>query len=67
MILVGEKPKTKIYKVLSKHEDILGEVKWYAPWRQYSFFPEDECIFSKGCMNDINDFMTELMEARKTK
>jgi hypothetical protein len=34
------KAKTKVWKVLAKESDVLlGVVKWYGPWRQYSFFP----------------------------
>lgn len=65
MIKTEDKPKTSVFDVYSKHEDILGEVKWYAQWRQYCFFPEDDCVFSKGCMSDINNFMGQLMTLRK--
>ena len=65
--LVGKKPKTGIYDIMSKSGDYtLGQVKWYAPWRQYVFFPREDTIYSRGCMNDINLFIEELMEKRKT-
>ena len=67
MIKTEDKPKTSVFAIMSKHDDIIGEVKWLAPWRQYTFFPEDDCIFSKGCLEDINHFMTELMNLRKNR
>ena len=67
MIKIEDKPKTSVFAVESKHEDQLGIIKWFPHWRQYCFFPEDECVFSKGCMDDVNHFMGELMELRKKK
>ncbi len=65
MYKIEDKPKTSVFAVESKHEDQLGIIKWFPQWRQYCFFPEDDCVFSKGCMNDINDFVGQLMELRK--
>ena len=61
-----KKTKTSIYGCLSKKNGgPLGVVKWYGPWRQYCFFPDSLTIFNKGCMEDINDFITQLMDERK--
>lgn len=65
MIKTEDKPKTSVFEVFSKHDDLLGEIKWFPNWRQYCFFPEDGCVFSKGCMVDINDFIKQLMDLRK--
>lgn len=68
IIHADSKPKTEVFLVQTKNRDIdLGLVKWYAPWRQYCFMPDDDCVFSKGCMADINDFIEKLMEMRKNK
>lgn len=37
--------------------DELGVVHWHAPWRQYCYFPTYQAVYSKGCMNDICDFI----------
>lgn len=66
MVLYEHKPKTNVYGVLNKNSgDEIGEIKWYPHWRQYTFFPEDGCVFSVGCLNDVNSFITDLMEDRK--
>ncbi len=65
MIKTEDKPKTSVFDVYTKRKDILGEIKWFAQWRQYCFFPEDDCVFSKGCMSDINNFIEQLMDLRK--
>lgn len=67
MLKIEDKPKTSVFAVESKHEDQLGIIKWFPRWRQYCFFPEDDCVFSKGCMDDINHFMEQLKTLRTTK
>lgn len=37
--------------------DLLGTIKWHAPWRRYCFFPESDTIFEITCLNDITDFI----------
>ena len=49
------------------HGSFLGEVKWYPGWRQYCFEPVGHAVFSKGCMDDIGDFIRQLMDARKRR
>lgn len=64
--LVDRKPKTNVYEVRSKNDHfVLGVIKWYAQWRQYCFFPSPDTIFSKGCLNQVNEFITKLMKGRK--
>lgn len=64
---------TRIFVVNSKNGKAraddgfrLGIIKWYAPWRQYCFFPDSGCVFSKGCLNDIENFIQELMDKRQS-
>lgn len=42
----------------------LGTVKWYAPWRRYSFFPEPETIFEHECLRAIAEFCEQATRAR---
>lgn len=63
---VGHKPKTDVYEVSSKSDDsVLGTIKWYAPWRQYCFFPTEDKVFSRGCLNQVNEFIDKLMKERE--
>ena len=65
---IEKKPKTWVYGMVSMSQGVkLGIVKWYAPWRQYCFFPEDETIFNPTCMESIIGFIKELMEERKVQ
>ncbi len=58
--------KTKTFVVQNKDNfSVLGIIKWYGGFRQYSFYPEPNCVFEKTCMKDIIDFMEALMTERK--
>jgi len=57
--------KTKRIVVVSKrHLSILGEIKWYGPWRQYTFFPEEATIWNTVCLEDIQTEIKRLMDER---
>jgi len=63
---MGGTIKTQKYACLSNSSHShLGTVKWWGPWRQYCFFPHGNTVFNVGCMTDINDFIGQLMEARR--
>ncbi len=62
------KPKTKIYAIIAKQDGSeIGEIKWYAPWRQYAFFPYSNMVFEKTCLNDILQFLEMIKPIRKPK
>ena len=64
--LIGEKPKTKVYAVLSaRHGDRLGRISWYGPWRQYVFTPSPGSIWSDGCLREVAAFLAGLHEQRQ--
>lgn len=43
----------------------MGIVKWYPQWRQYCYFPTALAVYSKGCFDDIGEFIQQLMDMRK--
>ena len=58
-----EKPKTKVFSVISKASDCeLGEIKWHPAWRHYCFFPttDFETIWSDRCLIELSDFITKM-------
>lgn len=63
---LGGAKKTKIFACGNPKANVfLGVVKWDCSWRQYTFFPEPKLKFSKSCMDDIGDFIKQLMDERK--
>ena len=54
-------PKTSIWECRNiRSNSTLGIVKWYPSWRQYSYFPTIQAVYSSGCMGDISDFLNQL-------
>lgn len=61
----GGERKTKLFAVVGNQGDhLLGEVKWFARWRRYAFFPEQSSIFDASCLNEISGFIERQMEER---
>lgn len=64
--MIEEKPKTSVFSCINIRSGVsIGVVKWHAPWRQYCYFPRGWTVYSRGCMEDIIDFINKLMEERK--
>ena len=63
--LIKRKSKTNVYAVRNKKSGVLlGEIKWYGSFRQYCFFPANDTVFDRRCMNDINNYINKLMKNR---
>jgi hypothetical protein len=64
---IEQKPKTKVFAVISiMHGNRLGTIKWFGRRRQYAFFPENNTVWNIECLNDIQEFIKELKNDRKT-
>ena len=63
--LIKPDARTRKYQVLSRRSNAwLGEVRWYAQWRQYTFFPVNS-IFDRHCLREVADFCeTKTLEQR---
>jgi hypothetical protein len=61
--------KTRVYVVANKEVGVmLGEIQWYGPWRRYVFHPNRTTLYDVKCLNDIGQFLNELMlDRKKTK
>ena len=58
--------KTLIFRVTnSKSGEVIGTIKWATNFRKYAFWPHDETYYDAGCLKDIADFITKLMDERK--
>jgi hypothetical protein len=56
--------KTKVFSA-ECNDAFLGNVKWYAPWRRYTFHPAQDTLFDSSCLKEITSFIGGLMEDRK--
>lgn len=58
--------RTSRYLVINiKKDEEIGEIKWHGHWRQYCFFPDPESVWSAGCLEQISNFINNLMRMRK--
>lgn len=60
---VGNSPsgKTCIWEVIStQRQDVLGEIKWFGRWHQYTFFPICDTIWNDDCLIEISAFLTKV-------
>lgn len=58
--------KTDTYLIETKDgNQCIGLIKWYAPWRKYSFFPNPNTVYETDCLKDIVSFIEKLMLERK--
>lgn len=63
MVKIADKPKTTVWEVQNKTGGYsLGIIKWNPGWRQYCYFPDNNLVFSKGCLEEICGFITELRQ-----
>lgn len=63
---VRDTGKTKVFQVVSIQRGIpLGEVKWFAAWRRYVFFPEQSTLFDANCLDELQRFIGRLMLDRE--
>jgi hypothetical protein len=43
--------------VLTKKDELLGQIYYHKPWKEYIFEPLSDTIFSAGCMGELIAFM----------
>lgn len=63
---VKQNPATWIIDVMPIDSyDPLGQIRYYAQWRQYGFYPCDGTVFEKTCMKDITEFLKLMNDLQK--
>ena len=60
--------KTRRWMIENKKTGtVLGHIGWYGGWRQYIVQFSQKCIFSAGCLDDIQKFVAQANADHKTK
>ena len=57
--------KTEIWAVMDQNGSSLGEVRWWASWRRYTFHPAEDTLYDPGCLRQIADFCEEQTKERR--
>ncbi len=59
-------PASWIVDVFADDGDVkLGQIRFYAHWRQYAFYPEDGTVYEKTCLSDITKFVKMMNDVQK--
>ncbi len=53
---VSKSGKTKIWKVVALDNLNLGDIRWFASWRKYAFFPLGGTVWEQDCLREVADF-----------
>ena len=62
------KRKTTIWDVRSGEQQVLlGQIRWYAPWRRYCYSPAGPQWMDAACLTEAVAFLTKQMDARKAE
>jgi hypothetical protein len=60
--------KTKVVIVRSaRHGNVLGLIRWFGRWRQYTFWPRPNTTFNPACLAEINGTIRDLMGERANR
>ena len=57
--------KTADYRIVNNDGQHIGDIRFYGPFRQYSFFPMPDTVMSYSCLSDINRFISKLEDLRR--
>lgn len=59
---------TRRFEVRAKKGDLLiGSIRWYGPFRCYSFLPLEGTVYEVDCLGDIIDTLNQLNREHKAK
>ncbi len=59
--------KTNIWKVLDRCNVNLGDIRWYAQWRRYAFFPLGGTIYEQDCLDTLAEFCRVQTQKHRSK
>lgn len=55
--------KTDIVTISSISGDyLLGRIAWFPRWRQYCFYPYNDTVWNKGCMENVYEVIEQLRQ-----
>jgi hypothetical protein len=64
----SERRKTQVWNVRATRDyALLGTIKWFGRWRQYTFFPTEDTTFNPDCLRSIADFAALLTRRHRER
>ena len=43
----------------------IGEIRWYASWRKFCFYPYDDTVWDTKCLNSVIEYIDNINEEYK--
>ena len=66
--IASEGRKTEVWQVrATRSHALLGTVRWFGRWRQYTFFPEPGTTFNPGCLKEIAEHCAVLTRRHRDR
>lgn len=63
----SESGKTKIVTVSNVVGLLIGSIRWYGPWRKYTFQPgSTDMVFDHLCLRDIADYCEKMTNQHRS-
>ena len=59
--------KTPIYYIFEHNTNCIGEIKWYAPWRKFCFYPDKDTVWDSKCLTDLLEQLDKINLEYKEK
>ncbi len=47
--------------------ELIGIISWYGPFRKYTFRPEYNTVWDTSCLNEVIQYINQLMSDRKKR
>lgn len=66
-ITIIKNRKTPIYEIYDINDNNIGQIKWFAHWRKFCFYPYGETIWDDKCLQELNDIMVKYNQKWKSK
>jgi hypothetical protein len=57
--------RTLRWEVQGNDSALLGTVRWYGAWRQYTFDPTPGTTFNRDCLIDLANFLRRVNDEHK--
>jgi hypothetical protein len=67
--MVEDRKRTREWLVkptYSEERRGLGEIRWYAPWRRYCFYPYVGTVFEEKCLRNIAEFCEQQTQEQRS-
>ena len=63
----SKRTKEWLVRPMADRTQVLGEVRWHAPWRRYVFRPNARTLYDGECLRELSAFCARQTADRKAE